>query len=139
VSVAEDRLQRVQAALKSGRELAPDDRDFLLSIAPESVPLPPGASAAALGETRQLIADFARAFPMNSLRMYERLSRYEGTAWPRERLFDACPAPRKGRPEEFCWRILRAFGRSPSARMIREILREDSVAASRGRASAATP
>lgn len=139
MSVKEDRMMRVQAALKAGRALAPDDRDFLLLIRPDSVPSPPGAGAVALNETRRLLLEFARRFPMNSLRMHERLCRYESSAWSRERMLDACPIQRIGRPEEFCWRVLRAFGRSPSARLIREILRKNSVAASRGGVGAVAP
>jgi hypothetical protein len=55
-------------------------------------------------------------------RLHTALARYESGAWRRERSMDACPPRHTGRLAAYCWQILRARDRVPSARLIRSIL-----------------
>jgi hypothetical protein len=121
------RFARIQAALTENRQPAPDDVEWVLSIDAESVRRRPGTEG--LEEAKRLIVEFARKFCLTSLQMHACIARYETSAWPRERLLDECPRLRVGRPEEFCWKILRAY-RAPSDRTIRRILELETVAKS---------
>lgn len=116
------RLERAQAALAAGRMPAPDDLRWLLTLSPAGV-LPQRTEAAEeLLEMRRLVVEFAQACGLPAGEIHKRINRYESSAWARERLADECPPHRRGRAEEFCWKILRAYGRAPSERMLRQII-----------------
>jgi hypothetical protein len=125
-AAAQARFERVQAAIKAGRMPAPDDARWFTQIDANELKV----GAAGLDETRKLIAEFARRFALTCDQIHTRVARYEATAWRRERLLSDCAPQRVGYPEEFAWKILRAYGRAPSASTIRRILKE--IAKSRG-------
>jgi hypothetical protein len=127
-SAAQARFERVQAAIAAGRTPAQDDARWFLKLDADEFQ----GGAAGLNEVRKLIAEFALQFPMTSKDMSKCIARYEASAWGRERLSVDCPTARIGRPEEFAWKILRCYGRSPKDRTIRRILEEKAVAKSRG-------
>jgi hypothetical protein len=54
--------------------------------------------------------------------LHQALDRYAGGPWRRERTAEACPPRHAGRLAGYCWQILRARDRTPSARLIRLIL-----------------
>ena len=127
-SISHARLERIKNALAENRQPAPDDVAWALSIDEQSI----RAEVGGLDEAKRLIVEFSRRFPaLTSIGMRDLIARYETSAWRRERLADECPPQRVGRPEEFCWRILRAY-RAPSDRTIRRILEIEAVAKSRG-------
>lgn len=127
-STAQARFERVQAAIAAGRTPAPDDARWFLKLDANEFQ----GDAAGLDETRKLIVELARQFALTSDQAHARIARYEATAWRRERLLPECAPQRVGHPEEFAWKILRAYGRAPSPRTIRRILEEGSLAKSRG-------
>jgi hypothetical protein len=133
-SVRAVRLQRVQAALAAGLAPAADDLAWLLAIEPESVPPQSGEADAALRETRTLIIEFSQVFRLTAAKVRRCIYDYETTAWSRERLNHECLPERAGRKEEYCWRILRAYGRAPSEKVIRRILDGKDLDKSRGKA-----
>ena len=132
-SAAQARFERVQAAIAAGRSPAPDDARWFLKLDANEFQ----AGSASLDEARKLIAELAKRFVLTSDQAYECIARYDTTAWRRERLLAECPPQRIGRPEEFAWKILRSYGRTPSSRTIRRILEEKALAKSRG--AMATP
>jgi hypothetical protein len=106
----------------AGEEPAQDDIDRLRSVNPGDLPALPGAAAAARDEMRRLVVEFARRFGLTAVQVWELVDGYEKRAWPRERDCAECPPLRLGRRQEHCWRILRAYGRTPSEKTIRRIL-----------------
>ncbi len=115
-------LARIQEALDAGVAPSPVDMQMLRSINADTVHGTLG-SPGGLDNVRRLIVEFARRFGLNSLQLREKLRRYETSAWRRgERADSECPTRRAGHPEEFCWEILRIYGRTPTDRTIRRML-----------------
>lgn len=127
-AAAQARFERVQAAIKAGRAPAPDDARWFLKLDANEFQ----GSAAGLTETKKLVAELAHTFALTSDQAHACVARYDATAWRRERLLAECPPQRVGRPEEFAWKILRSYGRTPSSRTIRRILEGEALAKSRG-------
>ncbi len=115
-------MRRIQDALAAERAPAPADLQMLSSINADSVRSEIG-SPGGLDKMTSLVAEFARRFGLDSFEISKKISRYEASAWRRgERTASECPRRRAGRPEEFCWEILRIYGRVPAARTIRRML-----------------
>ncbi len=74
---------------------------------------------------QRFLADLSVAAQANEIEMH--LTRYETTAWLRERGQAQCPVRHKGTIREYCFRILKVGGRSQSAESIRRKLGRSST------------
>jgi hypothetical protein len=137
------RLRRISTAVHSG--LAPDSNDMhWMASALDRILNGEPADAAlgikrrsgqrsfntitALDQRDRLFREAAKRFlggmsiNAQAHRLHEQLSRYQSSAWTRERVCEACPDRHQRTIYEFLWRALKSHDHVLSARSLRDVL-----------------
>ncbi len=117
-------LADLAEAIRSGRQLSPDQAARAADI----------LDAAAVGDRRAALASRDRALldageflpsltsHARAAALHSELTRYQTSAWSRDRILDNCPTRYVGTIRANLWHALKANDAVPSARTIRRLL-----------------